>query len=316
MAVNRRAFLRGSGSLVGAAIAGSAISRGTSPDRPEATATTTWLLANEAFNNLNNTTLAGSPRICRSAFDNGTTWFSVRYAGGNFATTPVPTGYRGVAVLKFEAYQNGSTGLLDAIRAGLPKWVQAVQYDPEAWTFTPQIEQGAFLYNSAVNVSYAQEFCATAHQHGLRVVLTPGNDLCNRDPNPAYPGSAPQYPLDNNDGGHDYNAFVRHNLASATQYLQSGDVFEYQAQQLELDSRTYHAITFAVSKEAAKANAANIAFLAGLGRSMAPSDGATCAQLTAAATSVANIADGFWLNVGAFTSQVRPMICALKSLGY
>jgi hypothetical protein len=194
--------------------------------------------------------------------------------------------------------------------------VQAVQYDPEGWAFTPDIEQGAFLYNANVNVSYAQEFCATAHQHGLRVILTPGNDLCNREPNPAYPNSAPQYPLDNTDGGEDYNAFVRHNLASATQYLQSGDVFEYQSQQLELDTRTYHAITYKVSKEATKANSAGIAFLAGLGHSMPPGDGATCAELTAAATSVANIASGFWLNVGAYTDQVRPMICALKSLGY
>ena len=316
MAVNRRDFLRGSGSLVGAAIAGSAISRATPETGPRATPATTWLLANDAFTNLNNTALAGSPKVCKAAFNNGTTWFTVRYAGGDFHNTPVPTGYRGVATLKFEAYQNGSTGFLDAIKAGLPSWVQAVHYDPEAWTFTPEIEQGAFLYNANIGVSYAQEFCATAHQHGLRVVLTPGNDLCNRDPNPAYPGSAPQYPMDANDGGHDYNAFIRHNLASATQYLQSGDLFEYQSQQLELDPRTYHAVTFAVSKEAAKANTSGIAFLAGLGRSMPPSDGATCAQLTAAANSVANIASGYWLNVGSFTDQVRPMICALKSLGF
>lgn len=316
MAVNRRTFLRGSGSIVGAAIAGSAIGRTTSAAGPATTTPTTWLLANDAFSNLNNTTLAGSPKVCQSAFNNGSTWFTVRYASGNFHTTPVPAGYRGVAVLKFEAYQNGSTGLVDAIKAGLPSWVQAVQYDPESWTFTPEIEQGAFLFNATVNVSYAQEFCATAHQHGLRVALTPGNDLCNRNPNPAYPNSAPQYPLDATDGGHDYNAFIRHNLASATQYLQSGDVFEYQSQQLELDPTTYEHITYKVSREAAKANAAGITFLAGLGRSMPPSDGATCAQLTAAANSVATIANGFWLNVGSYTDQVRPMICALKSLGY
>lgn len=316
MAVNRRDFLRGSGSLVGAAIAGSAMSRATPVVGPRTTAISTWLLANDAFANLNNTTLAGSPKVCQSAFNNGSTWFTVRYAGGHFQNTPVPAGYKGVATLKFEAYQNGSTGLVDAIKAGLPSWVQAVQYDPEEWSFTPQIEQGAFLYNANVSVSYAQEFCATAHQHGLRVALTPGNDLCNRDPNPAYPNSAPQYPLDNTDGGHDYNAYIRHNLASATQYLQSGDLFEYQSQQLELDATNYHAITYKVSKEAAKANAAGITFLAGLGRSIPPSDGATCAQLTAAANRVANIVNGYWLNVGSFTDQVRPMTCALKSLGY
>jgi hypothetical protein len=191
-----------------------------------------------------------------------------------------------------------------------------VQYDPENWTFTPDIEQGAFLFNTTVRTSYAQLFCDTAHQHGLRVALTPANDLCNRAPNPAYPNSAPQYPIDAHDNGQAYNAFVRHNLAAAAQYLRPGDMFEYQSQQLELDPRTFHAITLRVAQEVAKANADDITFLAGLGRSIPPSDGATCAQLTAAANSVANIAAGHWLNVGAFTSQVRPMICALKSLGF
>ncbi|HEY4017257.1 MAG TPA: hypothetical protein VGM75_01135 [Pseudonocardiaceae bacterium] len=254
--------------------------------------------------------------MCQAAFNQGSTWFSVRYASGKAATTPVPAGYQGVAVLKFEAYQNGSTGLVDAIAAGLPSWVQAVHYDPEAWTFTPEIEQGAFLYNKNINISYAQEFCATAHQHGLRVVLTPANDLCNRDPNPAYPNSAPQYPLDTSDGGADYNAFVRHNLASAAQYLQSGDLFEYQSQQLELDVTAYHEVTYKVSLEVGKANSGDVTFLAGLGHSLPPGDGATCAQLTAAAKSVPNFADGYWLNVGSYTDQVRPMICALKSLGF
>jgi hypothetical protein len=316
MSVSRRNFLRGSGSLVGVALAGGIIDNSASAAVPAITAKPTWLLADDAFASLNDVNLAGSPKACRSAFNQGETWFSARYASGDFQTTPVPAGYRGVAVLKFEAYQNGSTGLVDAIAAGLPSWVQAVQYDPENWTFTPEVEQGAFLYNSNVNTSYAQNFCVTAHQHGLRVALTPGNDLCNREPNTAYPNSAPQYPLDNKDGGEDYNAFIRHNLASAAQYLQSGDLFEYQSQQLELDVRTYHDITVRVSQEVAKANTTGITFLAGLGRSMAPSDDASCAQLTAAANSVTNVADGYWLNVGAYTSQVRPMICALKSLGY
>jgi hypothetical protein len=318
MVIDRRVFLRGSGALVGSALAGSAMVQSASAAGPSAATTQTWLLAKDAFANLNNPTLAGSPKVCQSAFNTGSTWFTVRYAGGDVKTSPVPAGYRGVAVLKFEAYQNGSTGLVDAIKAGLPSWVQAVQYDPEAWTFTPEIEQGAFLYNTNINLSYAQEFCATAHQHGLRVILTPGNDLCNRDPNPAYPNSAPQYPLDSHDGGFDYNGFVRHNLASATQYLQSGDMFEYQSQQLELDATNYHDITYKVWKEATKANAAGITFLAGLGQSSSGTSGggATCAQLTAAAQSVAAFANGFWLNVDAFTDQVRRMICALKSLGF
>ena len=51
------------------------------------------------------------------------------------------------------------------------------------------------------------------------MALTPGNDLCNRNPNPAYPNSAPQYPLDNTDGGDDYSAFVAaHRPAGLTAY--------------------------------------------------------------------------------------------------
>jgi hypothetical protein len=312
MPVTRREFLQGSGTVAAAALAGMAVT----PSASAQPATRTWLLARDAFDNLNNVGLAGSPKVCRSAFNQGQTWFSTRYASGEFQTTPVPAGYTGVGVLKFEAYQNGSTGLVDAIAAGLPSWVQAVQYDPEEWSFTPEIEQGALLYNTYAQASYAQRFCVTAHQHGLRVVLTPANDLCNRDPNPAYPNSAPQYPLDSHDNGEDYNAYLRHQLGTAAHYLQAGDVFEYQSQQLELDSRTYHAITFRASQQVATSAPAGVTFLAGLGHSMPPGDGATCAQLTAAASSVANITAGFWLNVGAYTDQVRPMICALKSLGY
>jgi len=306
MPVTRRGFMQGT--VAAAALAGMGIAH---PRAPKLT----WILAADAFANLNDPNLDGSPKVCRSAFNQGTTFFSVRYAGGKFATTPVPAGFTGTAVLKFEAYSNGSTGLVDAINAGLPSWVQAVQYDPEEWAFTPQLEQGSFLFNSFTGLSYAQQFCETAHQHGLRVLLTPGNDLCNRDPNPAYPNNAPQYPIDAHDNGHDYNAYIRHNLASAAQFLSAGDVFQYQSQQLELDSTTFHNITFSVQKEVMKANPA-VTFLAGLGRSIPPSDGASGGQLTAAATGVANITSGFWLNVDSFTSQVKPMIETLKNLGF
>lgn len=308
MPVSRRGFMQGT--VAAAAMAGMGISHHhTAPKL-------TWILAAEAFDNLNNPRLDGSPKVCQSAFNRGTTFFSVRYASGKFATTPVPAGFLGTAVLKFEAYSNGSTGLVDAIRAGLPSWVQAVQYDPEEWAFTPQIEQGSFLFNSFTGLSYAQQFCETAHQHGLRVLLTPANDLCNRDPNPAYPNSAPQYPLDQHDLGHDYHAFFRHDLASATQFLTAGDVFQYQSQQLELDTTTFQTVTTNILKQAMTANPA-ITFLGGLGRSIPPSDGATAAQLTAAAKSVApTVTSGFWLNVDAFTSQVKPMIEMLKNLGF
>ncbi len=317
MSVDRRRFL-GYGSAV-AGLSAATIARGAVAQaaavRPSVPALS-WLIAGSAFGYLSDTTLAGNPTVCRNAFGGGSTWFIADYAGTNAIPSPIPSGYSGVGLLRFTAYQNGSTGLIDALSAGLPSWVTAVQYDSESWTRTPDLEQGAWIYNTHAKMSYAQEFCAAAHSHGLKVVLAPGNDLCNNSPNPAYPGRDPQYPITAHaDQGQNYNAFVRHNLASAAQYLAPGDVFEYQAQELELDAATYQSVTTKVAAQVA-AVSTGVTFLAGLGRSKLPSDGATCADLSAAATGVAGVASGFWLNVGHYTDQVRPMICTLKKLGY
>lgn len=311
----RRQFIRDSGAAAGIAVTASVLGTSTASAATHQAPELTWLLAREAFDNLADPVLSGSPAVCQSAFNTGRTWFSTTYAGDNTIASPIPAGYSGVAVLRFESYQNGTTGLVDAIAAGLPTWVQAVQYDAESWSDTPDIEQGSWLLNRHTQISYAQEFCVTAHSHNLRVVLSPGNDLCNNSPNPAYPGRNPQYPLTAHDHGMDYNAFIRHNLAAAAQYLAPGDIFEYQGQQLELDAPTYTSITTRVANQVKAANPTAL-FLAGLGRSKPPSDGATCAQLTAAATGVSGVAAGYWANVDAYTSQVRPMICSLKKLGF
>ncbi|WP_194913726.1 hypothetical protein [Catenulispora rubra] len=319
--VTRRQFIRDTGAAAGIVVTASALSTNTAgaaaaPAARGAQSTAlTWLLAREAFDNLSNPVLGGSPKVCQSAFGTGSTWFSTTYNGDNTIASPVPAGYSGVAVLKFASYQNGSTGLVDAIAAGLPAWVAAVQYDAESWINTPDIEQGSWVLNRHTQISYAQEFCATAHSHNLKVVLSPGNDLCNNSPNPAYPGRRPQYPITSVDGGMDYNAFVRHRLAGAAQYLAPGDIFEYQGQQLELDATTYSAITTQVANQVKAANPGAL-LLAGLGRSKPPSDGATCLELTAAATGVAGVAAGYWPNVGEYSSQVKPMICCLKKLGF
>jgi len=272
-----------------------------------------WLVPRYGtYSSLVNTTLGGSPAVAASAFNQGTTWFSMVYEGAGPSTkNPVPAGYTGTAVLKFEAYQNGSTGLVDAISAGLPSWVQAVQYDAESWSQTPAIEQGAWLYNSFAGVSYAQLFCQTAHAHGLRAVLTPGNDLCNNNANSAYPGGAPQYPLES--GETDYEAYLRYGLASAAQWLAPGDV--YQAQVLELDPSTYQSVIASVAQQVG-AVSAGVTVLAGIGRTGSTSDGATSAQLAAAAGSVEAIAAGFWPNVDADATRVQAMIGFLEDLGY
>lgn len=267
-----------------------------------------------AYSNLADTSLGGSPQVVANAFNRGTAWFSVRYKGlGPDTRNPIPPGYTGVAVLKFEAYQNGSTGLADAIGARLPSWVQAVQYDAESWEHTPGIEKGAWLYNSYVQASYAQLFCEQAHARGLRVILSPANDLCNRKANSAYPGGRPQYPVRQDQAN--YEAYLQYNLASAARWLSPGDVYEYQAQALQLEPALYRAITSAVAQQVGTVSS-GVTFLAGLGRTGQTWDGATSRELSAAAASVADLADGFWPNVDANAGRVEAMIDCLRDLGY
>jgi hypothetical protein len=214
----------------------------------------------------------------------------------------------------------------------LPSWVDAVQYDSETWLpnpappfYTPPIEQGAWLYNSYAGHSYAKDFCTLAHEpeYNLKVVLTPGNDLCNNNANDAYPNDAPQYPLK---GRTDYEAYVGYDFASASKWLNPGDIYEYQAQKLETltDPSTgkippylYQEITTEVANQI---ETSGIIFLAGIGTTIPNWDEATCKQLYAAASSVTSgsndVAAGYWPNVDSSSQQTGPMICMLKKMGY
>jgi len=279
------------------------------------TAARIWLVPRYGtFSALTDTSLGGDPAVAHNAFGQGTTWFSGRYHGEGAGTrSPVPPGYTGVAVLKFAAYENGTDGLLDAVRDGLPAWVQAVQYDAESWDATPPIEKGAWLHNPQPNVSHAELFCRKAHDLGLAVALTPSLDLCNNRPNPAYPGSAPQYPVAH--GERNYHAYVRHGLASAARWLRPGDVYEFQAQALETDTARYESVVTTVAGQVRDVSE-GVTFLAGIGRTKANWDGATAAQLTAAARSAAPLVAGYWPNVDEDPARVQTMIEFLKNLGY
>jgi hypothetical protein len=278
-------------------------------------ATRTWLVPRYGtFSALTNTSLGGDPDVVKNAFGRGTTWFSAIYHGeGTDTKSPIPAGYTGVAVLKFAAYENGTDGLLDAIRDGLPSWVQAVQYDSESWDQTPPIEKGAWLRNPYPGVSYAELFCRKARELGVRAVLTPGVDLCNNKPNPAYPDDAPQYPVPS--GERNYESYLRYRLATAARWLRPGDLYEYQSQALELDPGLYHDITTRVHAQVREVSC-DLIFLAGIGRTAANWDGATADQLTAAALTVDSIAAGYWPNVDENEARVEPMIQFLKNLGY
>jgi hypothetical protein len=311
MSVTRRGFVRAGVVVAGAMVAVDPL---TEAGRAQAAATRTWLLPRHSAYCLANASLGGSAEVAESAFNRGTTWFTVRYEGAGPATTnPVPPGYSGVAVLKFDAYENGSTGLIDAIKAGLPSWVQAVQYDCESWAKTPPIEQGAWRYSTYAEASYAELFCQTAHSRGLRVVLTPSNDLCNNKPNSAYPGGQPQYPVPA--GETNYQAYVRYDLALAAQWLEPGDVYEYQAQSLELDAVTYQSVTSRVASQVTAAST-GVTLLAGIGRRGATWDKASAGQLTGAARSVTGVVAGFWPNIDADATRVKIMVSFLRNLGY
>lgn len=313
MTITRRQALYLGAAAIGATAVGTT-GLGAVPSASAQTQKRTWLLPYSTWRNLSDTSLGGDLGVCQNAFNQGTTWFSTNYQGnGPDTNNPVPSGYSGIGVLKFQAYKDGSTGLIDAITAGLPSWVQAVQYDAESWSQTPATEQGAWLYNQYPQSSYAQLFCGSAHQHGLGVVLTPGNDLCNNNPNPAYPNEAPQYPLEPGESNH--AAYLRYDLASAAQWLSAGDIYEYQAQPLELNVTAYQSVTSQAAQQAA-AVSSGVAFLAGIGRTADNWDSATCDQLTAAANSVADVTAGFWPNVDADATRVQTMICVLQKLGY
>lgn len=318
MQLTRRAFLlaAGAGAVATALGAGSSVA-GASPPPPRragALRSLRWGMPASAFHNLANPRLGGDPGLADALFAGPGTWF---VTDRDDRGTPVPAGCDGVAVLDFTAYEDGATGLLDRAAGGLPSWVQAVRYDPEHWRRTPALEQGAFVPNPYVGGSFAERFTAMAASLGLRSVLSPGLDLCNDAPNPAYPARAPQYPAH----GPNYVAYLRYGFATAAAFQRSGDLYVYQSQELEASPRTHgSAARFAAQVTAAgsqaRAAAPGVAFLAGVGRTRGTWDGATGTQLAASMLSVltSRSVDGFWLDVDATPTRVVPMVEALRLL--
>jgi hypothetical protein len=92
-------------------------------------------------------------------------------------------------------------------------------------------------------------------------------------------------------------------------------VYEFQSQALETDAARYWSVTAAVEAQVRDVSQ-GVTFLAGIGRTKANWDGATAAQLTAAARGVGPLVAGYWPNVDENAARVRTMIRFLQDLGY
>ncbi len=162
-----------------------------------------------------------------------------------------------------------SAGDARAVRA-LALRAHAIIYDPEAWTFTPAGQQRDPVHAIA-------RAAAVAHAAGAILIATPAVDLMRvLHPNERR-----------------YEAFLQAGIiGGAARYA---DVVELQAQGGEANVRTFAAFVRAAARQTRAANP-RVIVLAGI--STNPSGlRVTARQLAAAAVSVRDVVDGFWLNV-------------------
>jgi hypothetical protein len=79
----------------------------------------------------------------------------------------------GVDVVPTMGFTSEATFAADAAAGKIPWKVQAILYDNEGWSFTPDNEKGAST------VSYYKEAAVLAHRHGWLLIATPGSSaLC------------------------------------------------------------------------------------------------------------------------------------------
>jgi hypothetical protein len=153
----------------------------------------------------------------------------------------------------------------------LPAGTRAVLYDPEAWSFTPHVEQVA-------PARAAQRALSLARAHGLRLIVAPALNLTTVQPGLSGPR---------------WRQFLK--LGLAGQLAKVSDVIELQAQSLERSTRTYAAFVRAAAAQARKANPA-VQVLAGLSTNP-PGAVVSSRQLIAAIRATKGLVDGYWLNI-------------------
>jgi hypothetical protein len=185
-----------------------------------------------------------------------------------------------------------AAALESAVDAGkVPSGTFGVQFDPEAWVFTPAAEQRNLVH-------VATEAAAAAHAHGLRLIVAPAIDLSTV--------------LDSNSRGPEWRQFLDLDLVG--RMAKVADVVELQAQSLEQDTSVYTAFVHAAAAQA-RAARPGVDLLAGL--STNPPGRATDAQeLMADIRATRSTVDGYWLNVPSPGAQcptchaARPEIAA------
>ncbi len=211
-----------------------------------------------------------SPSLVSYFFDNPGTYLIV-HSGEAKVDAAVP---RATRVERFTSYAS----LQAAVSQGsLLPGVSAVMYDNEAWSFTPPNEQ-------ADPMQYAALAEAIAHQHHLKVILTPAANLSKLSPTA-------------NSALDKYGNYLAQQLATGSRYA---DVFDIQSQQAQ---GTPQFATF-VGQAVGQAKAANprAIVMAGIG----PNPGGrsvTSAQILDALQSVRTQVSGFWLNLPAGTPE-------------
>ena len=166
-----------------------------------------------------------------------------------------------------------SVGELEQAVTGnqLPAGTRGVLYDPEAWSFTPSLEQRD-------PAGAARQAMDIAHAHGLKLICAPALNLTTVQPG----GPGPRW-----------RQFL--DLGLAGSLARTCDVIELQAQSLERDTGTYAAFVRAAAAQARQANP-RVIVLAGLSTNP-PGAVVSSQQLADAIRATSRLVSGYWLNI-------------------
>ena len=166
-----------------------------------------------------------------------------------------------------------SAGELEQAVTGnqLPAGTRGVLYDPEAWSFTPSLEQRD-------PAGAARQAMDIAHAHGLKLICAPALNLTTVQPG----GPGPRW-----------RQFL--DLGLAGSLARTCDVIELQAQSLERDTGTYAAFVRAAAAQAREANP-RVIVLAGLSTNP-PGAEVSSQQLADAIRATSRLVSGYWLNI-------------------